>query len=115
MCIKVAGWYVSHRTGLLQFLELEVFAYDGFDLLGDFLSGTLQGIGCRFGVVGVGGNLLADFLAGGNRTDVSAPTGSSWRHLFPAGHRVRLYLAFVHGFCKKFSMALALASASFCS
>ena len=102
MGIKVAGWYVSRRTGLLQFLELEVFAYDGFDLLGDFLSGTLQGIGCRFGVVGVGGNLLADFLAGGNRTDgVLHQLEVRGGHLFPAGHRVRLYLAFVHGFLQE--------------
>lgn len=45
MCIKVAGWYVSRRTGLLQFLEGEVLAHDGFDLLGHLLTGTLQGIG----------------------------------------------------------------------
>ena len=59
MCIKVAGWYVSRRTGLLQFLEGEVLAHDGFDLFGHLLTGTLQSVGGRFGIVGVGGNLLS--------------------------------------------------------
>lgn len=99
MCIKVAGWYVSRRTGLLQFLEGEVLAHDGFDLLGHLLTGTLQGIGGCLGVVGVGGDLLADFLACGNRTDgVLHQLEVRGSHLFPAGHRIRLDFAFVHGF-----------------